>query len=161
SVYGRTVADPVVAMVTRDGAAAEAGIEPGDRLIAVDGNKVTTFDEVQRYVGLRPGRTIVLTVDRDGQNRDFRIVPKLVEDTDQFGNKMEMGRIGIALVDPVVTAVEPAGPAAKAGVQAGDRLIAVDGNNAATYYDIGRYIAERPGKSVVLTIQRNGAIRDL
>ncbi|NEI69436.1 RIP metalloprotease RseP [Rhizobium lusitanum] len=160
SIYGRTVADPVVAMVTRDGAAAEAGIEPGDRLVAIDGSKVSTFDEVQRYVGLRPGRTIVLTVERDGQNRDFRIVPKLIEDTDQFGNKMEMGRIGIALVDPVVTAVEQGGPAAKAGVQAGDRLIAVDGNNVATYYDIGRYVAERPGKSIVLTIQRNGVIRD-
>ncbi|MGV1793914.1 RIP metalloprotease RseP [Rhizobium sp. A37_96] len=160
SIYGRTVADPVVAMVTRDGAAAEAGIEPGDRLVAIDGSKVSTFDEVQRYVGLRPGRTIVLTVERDGQNRDFRIVPKLIEDTDQFGNKMEMGRIGIALVDPVVTAVEQGGPAAKAGVQAGDRLIAVDGNNVATYYDIGRYVAERPGKSIVLTIQRDGVIRD-
>ncbi len=159
-IYGRTVADPVVAMVTRDGAAAEAGIEPGDRLVAIDGAKVATFDEVQRYVGLRPGRTIVLTVERDGQNRDFRIVPKLVEDTDQFGNKMEMGRIGIALVDPVVTAVEPAGPAAKAGVLAGDRLIAVDGNNVATYYDIGRYVSEHPGKNIVLTIQRSGAIRD-
>lgn len=159
-IYGRTTADPVVAMVTRDGAAAEAGIEPGDRLVAIDGASVTTFDEVQRYVGLRPGRTIVLTVDRDGQKRDFRIVPKLVEDTDQFGNKMEMGRIGIALVDPVVTAVEPAGPAAKAGLLAGDRLIAVDGNNVATYYDIGRYVSDRPGKSIVLTVRRNGETRD-
>ncbi|MDL2398585.1 RIP metalloprotease RseP [Rhizobium mayense] len=161
SVYGRTVADPVVAMVTRDGAAAEAGIEPGDRLVAIDGTKVTTFDEVQRYVGLRPGRNIVLTVERDGQKRDFGIVPKLVEDTDQFGNKMEMGRIGIALVDPLVTAVAPSGPAAQAGVQAGDRLIAVDGNNVATYYDIARYIADRPGKSLVLTVERNGQSRDI
>lgn len=160
SVYGRTVADPVVAMVTRDGAAAEAGIEPGDRLMAIDGVKVKTFDEVQRYVGLRPGRTIVLTVERDGQMRDFRIMPKLVEDTDQFGNKMEMGRIGIALVDPLITGVEPNGPAAKAGIVAGDRLIAADGNAIATYYDIGRYIGDRPGKSIVLTIQRNGEIRD-
>ncbi|NTJ07007.1 RIP metalloprotease RseP [Rhizobium lusitanum] len=159
-VYGRTVADPVVAMVTRDGAAAEAGIEPGDRLMAIDGVKVKTFDEVQRYVGLRPGRTIVLTVERDGQMRDFRIMPKLVEDTDQFGNKMEMGRIGIALVDPLITGVEPNGPAAKAGIVAGDRLIAADGNAIATYYDIGRYIGDRPGKSIVLTIQRNGEIRD-
>ncbi|MFS8110883.1 RIP metalloprotease RseP [Rhizobium jaguaris] len=160
SVYGRTVADPVVAMVTRGGAAAEAGIEPGDRLVAIDGTKVTTFDEVQRYVGLRPGRDIVLTVERDGQKRDFRIVPKLVEDTDQFGNKMEMGRIGIALVDLLVTAVAPSGPAAQAGVQAGDRLIAVDGNNVATYYDIARYVADRPGKSLVLTVERNGQTRD-
>ena len=160
SIYGRTAADPVVAMVTRDGAAAEAGIEPGDRLVAIDGVKITTFDEVQRYVGLRPGRTIVLSVERDGQKRDFRIIPKLVEDTDQFGNKMEMGRIGIALVDPVVTAIEPTGPAAKAGILAGDRLVAVDGNNVATYYDIGRYVSDRPGKSIVLTVQRNGEIRD-
>ncbi|WP_162950145.1 RIP metalloprotease RseP [Rhizobium jaguaris] len=160
SVYGRTVADPVVAMVTRGGAAAEAGIEPGDRLVAIDGTKVTTFDEVQRYVGLRPGRNIVLTVERDGQKREFGIVPKLVEDTDQFGNKMEMGRIGIALVDPLVTAVAPSGPAAQAGVQAGDRLIAVDGNNVATYYDIARYVADRPGKSLVLTVERNGQTRD-
>lgn len=160
-IYGRTAADPVVAMVTRDGAAAAAGIEPGDRLVAIDGVNVTTFDEVQRYVGLRPGRTIVLSVERDGQKRDFRIIPKLVEDTDQFGNKMEMGRIGIALVDPLVTAIEPAGPAAKAGILAGDRLIAVDGNNVATYYDIGRYISDRPGKSIVLTVQRNGETRDV
>ncbi|OCJ12268.1 RIP metalloprotease RseP [Rhizobium sp. AC27/96] len=160
SIYGRTAADPVVAMVTRDGAAAEAGIEPGDRLVAIDGVKITTFDEVQRYVGLRPGRTITLSVERDGQKRDFKIIPKLVEDTDQFGNKMEMGRIGIALVDPLVTAIEPAGPAAKAGILAGDRLVAVDGNNVATYYDIGRYVSDRPGKSIVLTVQRNGQIRD-
>ncbi|TIX89249.1 RIP metalloprotease RseP [Rhizobium sp. P44RR-XXIV] len=160
SIYGRTAADPVVAMVTRDGAAAEAGIEPGDRLVAIDGVKITTFDEVQRYVGLRPSRTIVLSVERDGQKRDFQIIPKLVEDTDQFGNKMEMGRIGIALVDPLVTAIEPAGPAAKAGILAGDRLVAIDGNNVATYYDIGRYVSDRPGKSIVLTVQRNGQMRD-
>ena len=159
-VYGRTVADPVVAMVTRGGAAAEAGIEPGDRLVGIDGNKITTFDEVQRYVGMRPGRSIVLSVERDGQKRDFNIMPKLAEDTDQFGNKMEMGRIGIALVDPVVTAVEPGGPAARAGLQAGDRLVAIDGNNVATYYDIARYVGDRPGKNVVLTVERNGQTRD-
>ncbi|MDE1993626.1 MAG: RIP metalloprotease RseP, partial [Rhizobiaceae bacterium] len=141
-------------------AAAAAGIEPGDRLVGVDGNKVTTFDEVQRYVGLRPGRTIKLTVERDGETRDFQIEPKLVEDTDQFGNKMEMGRIGIALVDPVITAVQPGGPAATAGIQTGDRLIAVDGNNVATYYDVGRYVIDRPGKSFVLTVERNGQTRD-
>ncbi|WFU10474.1 RIP metalloprotease RseP [Rhizobium sp. CB3090] len=159
-VYGRTVADPVVAVVMRGSAAAEAGIEPGDRLVGIDGTKVTTFDEVQRYVGLRPGRNIVLTVERDGQKRDFRIVPKLAEDTDQFGNKMEMGRIGIALVDPLVTAVEPGGPAARAGVQAGDRLIAVDGNNVATYYDVARYVVDHPGKSLLLTVERDGQTRD-
>lgn len=159
-IYGRTVADPVVAMVTRGSAAAEAGIEPGDRLVAIDGSKISTFDEVQRYVSLRPGRKIMLTVERDGAQRDFPIVPTLSEDTDQFGNKMEIGRIGIALTDPLVTAVAPGGPAAKAGVQPGDRLIAIDGNNVATYFEVERYVRDRPGKSVVLTVERNGQTRD-
>jgi regulator of sigma E protease len=160
-IYGRTVADPVVAMVTRGGAAAVAGIEPGDRLVAIDGSRVSTFDAVQRYVGLRPGRTIVMTVERDGERHDFKIVPQLVEDTDQFGNKMEMGRIGIALVDPVVTAVESGGVAASAGILPGDRLVAVDGRNIGTYYDVEQVVTAHPGQPVVLTIERNGQTRDI
>ncbi|MGO6937371.1 PDZ domain-containing protein, partial [Rhizobium ruizarguesonis] len=48
SVYGRMIADPVVAEVKPDCAAAAAGILPGDLLVAIDGGKVETFDDVRR-----------------------------------------------------------------------------------------------------------------
>jgi regulator of sigma E protease len=95
SVYGRTIADPVVAEVKPDGAAAAAGILPGDLLVAIDGGKVETFDDVRRYVSIRPSQKIVVTIERGGQKLDLPMVPQRVDMTDQFGNKAEVGQIGI------------------------------------------------------------------
>ncbi|WP_027684839.1 RIP metalloprotease RseP [Rhizobium leguminosarum] len=95
SVYGRTIADPVVAEVKPDGAAATAGILPGDLLVAIDGGKVETFDDVRRYVSIRPSQKIVVTIERGGQKLDLPMVPQRTDMTDQFGNKAEVGQIGI------------------------------------------------------------------
>ncbi|PCK81041.1 RIP metalloprotease RseP [Rhizobium sophoriradicis] len=95
SVYGRMIADPVVAEVAPDGAAAAAGILPGDLLVAIDGNKVETFDDVRRYVAIRPSQKITVTVERGGQKLDVPMVPQRTDRTDQFGNKIELGQIGI------------------------------------------------------------------
>ncbi|MBT9370224.1 RIP metalloprotease RseP [Rhizobium sp. CSW-27] len=94
-VYGRMIADPVVSEVRPDSAAAEAGLQPGDRLMALDGTKIRTFDDVRRYVSIRPESRIVVTVERDGREMDIPVVPRRSEITDQFGNKIEMGLIGI------------------------------------------------------------------
>ncbi|MDC7742529.1 RIP metalloprotease RseP [Rhizobium binxianense] len=95
SVYGRTIADPVVAEVKPEGAAAAAGVLPGDLLVAIDGSKVETFDDVRRYVSIRPSQKIVVTIERAGQKLDLPMVPERVDQTDQFGNKIELGQIGI------------------------------------------------------------------
>lgn len=95
SIYGRSVADPVVAEVKPGSAAAEAGIIPGDLLIAIDGGKVQTFDDVRRYVSIRPEQKIVVTIERNGETRDVPMVPVRTDMTDQFGNKIEIGLIGI------------------------------------------------------------------
>jgi regulator of sigma E protease len=95
SVYGKSVADPVVAEVRPDSAALEAGVLPGDRLVALDGAPILTFDEVRRYVSIRPETPIIVTVERDGRTLDLPMVPKRSEVTDQFGNKVELGLIGV------------------------------------------------------------------
>ncbi|MQY45587.1 RIP metalloprotease RseP [Rhizobiales bacterium RZME27] len=95
SVYGKIVADPVVAEVRPDSAAQVAGVTVGDRLVALDGHEVSTFDEVRRYVSIRPLVPIIVTVEREGSRLDLPMVPKREEITDQFGNKVELGLIGI------------------------------------------------------------------
>ncbi|UDF29486.1 UNVERIFIED_ORG: RIP metalloprotease RseP [Roseateles sp. XES5] len=95
SLYGRQIADPIVAEVRPDSAALEAGVRPGDLLVALDGVPVTTFDDVRRYVSVRPELKIIVTVRRDGQDLDLPMVPKRTEVSDQFGNKVELGQIGI------------------------------------------------------------------
>ncbi|MGF6171786.1 RIP metalloprotease RseP [Ensifer sp. 4252] len=95
AVYGRSVADPVVAQVKENSAAAKAGILPRDRLIAIDGTPVATFDDVRRYVSVRPELEIKIRIERDGAFLDLPMVPERTEISDQFGNKMEVGIIGI------------------------------------------------------------------
>ena len=94
-INGKPVVDPVVAETRENSAAAEAGILPGDVLLAIDGQKVATFDDVRRYVSMRPDMTIIVSVRRGEEVLDLPMVPKRTEITDQFGNKMEVGLIGI------------------------------------------------------------------
>lgn len=95
TVYGKVVADPVVAEVRPDSAAQVAGVEVGDKLVALDGHDVSTFDEVRRYVSIRPLVPIIVTVERAGSRLDLPMVPKREEITDRFGNKVELGLIGV------------------------------------------------------------------
>ncbi|MDQ0320171.1 regulator of sigma E protease [Pararhizobium capsulatum DSM 1112] len=95
SIYGKQIADPIVAEVKPDSAAAAAGIQPGDLLVAIDGNTVKTFDDVRRYVSIRPETPIVIQVKRKGTSLDVPMTPRRTEITDQFGNKVELGIIGI------------------------------------------------------------------
>ena len=92
---GRMIADPVVAKVQPGSAAAAAGIVPGDRFVSIDGHSMTTFDDVRRYVSPRPGVRIAVTVDRAGKDVTLDLVPRATEVSDQFGNKMDVGLIGV------------------------------------------------------------------
>lgn len=95
AINGKPIVDPVVAETRPGSAAAEAGVLPGDVLLALDGQKVATFDDVRRYVSMRPDIEILVTVKRGEETLDLPMIPKKSEITDQFGNKMEVGLIGI------------------------------------------------------------------
>ncbi|AFL52100.1 regulator of sigma E protease [Sinorhizobium fredii] len=95
SIYGRAVADPVVAFVAPGSAAEKAGVLPGDRLISIDGKRIATFDDVRRYVSVRPELPIKVRIDRAGAVVDLDMVPQRTESVDPLGNKVEEGKIGI------------------------------------------------------------------
>lgn len=94
-INGKMIADPVVASVQAGSAAQAAGIVAGDRFVAIDGIEVETFDDVQRYVSVRPEVAITITMDRQGELVDLTMIPVRTEVSDRFGNKMEVGRIGV------------------------------------------------------------------
>ncbi|MBW8284364.1 MAG: RIP metalloprotease RseP [Rhizobium sp.] len=95
ATQGKPVADPVVAEVKADSAAFEAGVQPGDVLVALDGDRIETFDDVVRYISMRPEMPVVVTVRRNDSEVDLNMVPRRTVTTDRFGNEMEVGQIGI------------------------------------------------------------------
>ena len=94
--YGRYVIPPVIGEVLPGGVAAEAGLLPGDTIVSVDGFGVAGFSDFQRLIATSPGREVVVVVDRGGSPLTFRATPEIAEDTDQFGNKHRIGRLGVS-----------------------------------------------------------------
>ncbi len=115
--------------VVDESAASAAGLQPGDRIIAIDGQPVGAFDLFTSTVRAQAGTTVELTVDRDGQ----RITEPVT--------------IGWTLDNDGAKALPP--------LLAGDRVIAVDGKPITFYADLVGALQVRNGPTE-LTFERSG-----
>jgi len=66
--------------------------------------------------------------------------------------------IGVPSNSNVIGKVSPESPAAEAGLQPGDRIVAIDNKNVKTWNDLVRIIHRSPGELLVLTVQRGGSV---
>lgn len=97
--------------------AAEAGILPGDRVLAVGGTPVETWEEMTAAIQ-RQTQTVALSIERDGKSFDKAVEPKVIERTGLFGGKSRIAMVGIMPSDDVQIQKSPPGEAfAKAGWQ--------------------------------------------
>lgn len=93
---GRPFTPADVGEVQPDSPAAAAGLQPGDRIVAVDGRAVASFEELQRLVAGSAGETLRLGLDRAGQSLEVAVAVAVAEVTDRFGNVHRIGRIGVS-----------------------------------------------------------------
>lgn len=117
STVGRPFTPAVVGEVTAGGPAAAAGLEPGDRIVAVDGAAVASFEELQEIVRVSPDEPLTLTVLRDGERRQLEVVPELTTMTDRFGNEHRIGLIGVSRSGVEFHRSNPVFAVAEAGVE--------------------------------------------
>ena len=92
---GQAQTTPVAGKVLADSAAAEAGIEPGDRVLTVNGSKIDSFEELRRMVLVGLDEPLKMEIDRDGRIVDVSVRPHIVEEVDADGNVQRIGRLGI------------------------------------------------------------------
>ena len=95
SLYGRTYTVPRVDSVQAESAASEAGFEPGDVVVSVEGEAIRSFADIQRIVTVSAGLPLNITVERAGKHVDLVATPKLQVMTDQFGNEQKVGLLGL------------------------------------------------------------------
>jgi regulator of sigma E protease len=95
SAYGRYVMEPTVAEVRAASPAANAGIQPGDRFVSVDGQPVETFSDVQRIVSGRGGDPLTFVMMRDGKEVSVTATPEMMEQKDALGNSVKVAVIGV------------------------------------------------------------------
>ncbi|MFY8047951.1 MAG: RIP metalloprotease RseP [Erythrobacter sp.] len=76
--------------------AAKAGMQVGDVILAIDGQPLTDFEQLRSKVGLHPGKPMVFTVGRAGDEIEIPLTTARVVQQDGFGNESVIGQIGVA-----------------------------------------------------------------
>jgi regulator of sigma E protease len=93
--YGRYTISPILDTIEPNSVAATAGLEPGDKIIAVDGFEVRGFEDFQRLVATAPQRTVTIVLERNKALQTIALTPESSTTTDRFGNVHRVGRIGV------------------------------------------------------------------
>jgi regulator of sigma E protease len=82
-----------VGEVMAEGRAKAAGVQSGDLITAIDGEKVWRWDDMRRLIQSKPEQEIILTVKRDAKEIRIPVTPKESDRKDVFGNPV--GLIGV------------------------------------------------------------------
>jgi len=94
-IFGRPIPEAVIGDVTEPSAAAEAGLMPGDRILAVNGREVESFSPIYDIVLLSGGEEIDFRIQRASGELDISVTPRRVESQDRYGNKIEVWQLGV------------------------------------------------------------------
>src|SRR3954469_9933113 len=147
----------VIGYVQQDSPAAKAGLEPGDKILEVDGRPVSRFfgmnNSVVWNIVRSEGASIPFKVERDGTAITIDVVPVIAE-TSGWRRKSTRQVLIQPAVTPLVDGVEKDTPAEKAGVKTGDVVLAVNGKpifNALTLVD---EIEKHPTDELTLDVRR-------
>src|ERR1051325_2072984 len=138
-----------IATVVPQKPAARAGLQPGDVIVAINGEPMHDFEDVRLVIVTHAGSPLRFDYLRDGQRRTTTLTP--VAEQGEFAIS---GSPGIPpFYEPVVD-VSPGSPAASAGIRRGDRIVAANGKPVAQLTDLTQVFAT--GAPVRLTLERGG-----
>lgn len=139
---------PVVGTVLAGSVAERAGIQPGDRILAVAGTPVETWERFFLQVMPRAEREVALEIERSGARQLLKVVPAAQ-------TRFEMGDIGVLPeMHPQVRSVTPGGAAEQAGLRAGDVILAVKDQKITRDRGLVKIINEHPGQPLTLSVKR-------
>jgi regulator of sigma E protease len=159
-VLGRTDYAPVVSAAPQS-LAAEAGIHPGDRLLTIGGEPVTTWSGSYDAIAnaLLSRAPLAVTVRGvDGTQRSLVLPLNRLPPGEDVGQYLDKLGLQLAPLPAIAATVQPGDPAALAGMQAGDRILKVNGHAVKDFNDLGEQIKSAAPKSPMLSVEveRNG-----
>jgi regulator of sigma E protease len=166
-LVGDTGLRPLVGSVVPDSVAAETGFRAGDEVTAINGRDTPTWERVLFSL-------IEASVDADTEIRidvrgDDGAGRRLVAPSDAFAplaeNNGGLDSVGIGQARPVLPAqvgeIMPGEAAARAGMRAGDRILAVDGASVSDWNDWVRIVRASPGQTLRVEVSRDGSPMEL
>lgn len=165
AVIGFTTVAPIVGDVKPDTPADRMALESGMEVLAVDGRETHSWRRVGMALLQRAGEQgeIQLTLAQDG-----RRVQRSTELQGWLGGARDPNPVREFGIEPwrpdipaVLDEVRPGSPAEKAGLQSGDRILAVEDEPVSNWIELVERIRAAPGETLSLRIERDGGQRTL
>jgi serine protease Do len=162
----------LISSVEKDSPADKAGLESGDVILAMNGQKVERSNQLPPMVAaVKPGNKATFEIWRKGKRKDITVTVgqfKGKEVASASDSGQHNGRLGLAVrpltrderkqaqLDGGLLVEDAGGPAAAAGIQDGDVILAVNGNAVKSVAQL-RTLVANAGKHVALLILRDDA----
>jgi regulator of sigma E protease len=160
---GRPVSDmektTTIGYVMKGGPADLAGLQPGDTILAIDGQSVSKFmgmgDSVTWRIVRSEGESVSVKVDRDGQV--LELFPKPTKEPTKAWERKSLRKVQIGPAhELVVEEMATNSPAKDAGLRPGDRVVAVNGMKVYHFLGLEEYVEAHPDEPLVLSCVRQG-----
>ncbi|MFL6595365.1 MAG: RIP metalloprotease RseP [Chthoniobacterales bacterium] len=152
-----------IGYVQVDSPAAKAGLQPGDKILEVDGQRVTRFsgmnDSVIWNVVRSEGATIPFKIERNGAVLDFNVEPFRSE-TRGWRRKSVRQVLILPAQTPIIEEVQANTPAAAAGLKHGDFILGYNGNPMFHPVALADYIEKHPDEALTLQVSRDSKTFD-
>lgn len=148
---------PVVRSVESNSPAQASGVREGDRVKTIDGRVVMSWRDIDQALDGSQGRPLKLTVDRHGEELRFEITPARSNAKNLFGDDFtyfDLGIKGFKELSAVVDEAVPDMPAALAGIQKGDRIVAIDGHPIDNWEMMQEMVSASKGRTMTFEIAR-------
>ncbi|MFP4167080.1 MAG: RIP metalloprotease RseP [Opitutales bacterium] len=144
------------------GPAYEAGLRPGDTILEVDGRRVRSWMQFQNMILTGTGRTedgepaAELKVRRDGEIQTFTVHPEIVSYASEKMRDIGVSPESDEEAAPIILDLQEGMPAKQAGLQVGDRVLALDGNPVETGGFMTSYLSSHKDQTIEVTVDREG-----
>ncbi|STY30435.1 membrane-associated Zn-dependent protease EcfE [Legionella wadsworthii] len=166
-VIGMQSLAPMIEAVKPNSIAAYAGIKSNEEIVALNDTKINSWRDFQYAIMplVGSGETIQLTLKslKNGHQRQVSLpLNNWNLDSKKPDPLLSLGiEPFIPSIPPIVGEVIPNSPAAKAGLQNGDKILSVDGKSFNDWLFLVDYVQVHPDKKMILSINRVGSIQKL
>ncbi len=125
--------------------AQRAGIQPGDRITAINNQPVRYWEQVEGLIRSHVGEEIRMQVERRAKRFERYLIPMESSVRNREGLVQRAGLVGITHAPflPIVGIIDPHSPAAKAGLQTGDLIVSINGDPIANWTELEQRLGRR------------------
>ena len=167
AMLGSLQVRPVIGAVESGSLAEVAGLQAGQEIVAIDGQPTTGWAAVNLQLVSRLGESgrLDLAVREPGSSVDSSrqiVLDNWLRGADEPDPIASLGiRPWRPVLQPVLAQLDPEGPGVAAGLQVGDRLLALDGQPLADWQQLVDQVRGLPGKTITLRVERQGQQLDV